>query len=234
MTDDSDNKDISQTPAVPDAMPADSTGQAAAQNLETDINSPLDEADEALSPPPAPDVSLDDMLRRQARKSPKIQLRDRDAKLFKYGMIGAAVLFLALIVYSCQPAKGSMAYGICSTYLQMNTDYPYTLRYTGLEESNTAVRIYFTSIDPFGTYKQETIECKFGPGPGGGARVTTILRNRNAVDAQIVRDFNKVLPTIVASNPNLAMPPNRMNYRMDDYWRLHEHDDEIFRPMTQP
>lgn len=161
-------------------------------------------------PPPRPtkpspyDVPLDQLLSDEANP-----LTPEDLKKLKqigFGVLGVIVVIILLSIYGCQPQKASMAHGICSTFLELNTPYPHTLQYIGLEGSRTAVRIYFTSTDPFGQFKQETIECKFGPDPKMGMKVTEILRNRRAIDAKQVEDFNLVLPTILASDPYLAMP----------------------------
>lgn len=165
----------------------------------------------------APDVSLDAALSADAEK-----LKDKkkkggrplprlETKHILFGAGGVAFLMILLMVYSGQPAKGSMAYGICSTFLELNTPYPHTLRYIDLEGSRTAVRIYFTNIDPFGEYKQEMIECTYGPDPDMGMRLTQIARNRKEVDAETVANFNKILPTVIASDPYRIMPPDWKN-----------------------
>lgn len=154
---------------------------------------------------PSPyDVPLDELLSDEANP-----LTPEDIKKLKQigmGLIGAVLAVILLAIYGCQPQKASMAYGICSTFLEMNTPYPHTLKYIGLEGSKTAVRIYFTSTDPFGQYKQEMIECKFGPDKTTGMKITEILRNRRQIDSKVVQDFNLVLPTIMASDPYLVMP----------------------------
>lgn len=163
------------------------------------------------------DIALDKILEEEAKKpSDKPKKKDLEAKVVKYGFIGGLVLILGMMVYSCQPAKGSMAYAICSTFLELNTPYPHTLRYVSLEESRTAARIYYTNIDPFGEYKLEMIECKFGPDQQMGMRITEIMRNRKAVDADIVNAFNKTLPTIMASDPYRIAPPEWKNQLLEN------------------
>ena len=155
------------------------------------------------------DVPLDELLSDQAKP-----MNPEDIKKMKqigFGALGIIMLIILLSVYSCQPKKGSMAYGICSTFLELNTPYPHTLRYTDLEGSRTAVRIYFTNIDPFGEFKQEMIECKFGPDEKMGMKLTEVLRNRHAMDPVLVKKFNLTLPTIMASDPYIVLPPDWKN-----------------------
>lgn len=176
--------------------------------------------------PPAPeaplgrDVSLDEALSREAKKMGRLpniggvlslQQKNIKKKHIFYAAGGAVLLLIILMMYSCQPKQGSMAFGICSVFLELNTPYPETLDYTGLEGSRTAVRIYFTNIDPFGEYKLEMIECTFGKDEKGGMKLTDIKRNRRSVDAEEIRKFNALLPTIIASDPYRVAPPRWKN-----------------------
>lgn len=150
------------------------------------------------------DVPLDELLSDEANP-----LTPEDVKKLKqigYGILGFILLAILISIYGCQPKKASMAYGICSTFLELTTPYPQTLNYTDLEGSNTAIRIYFTSVDPFGQFKQEMIECTFGYDEKIGMKLTKIQRNRRPVDQKEVDKFNLTLPTIMASDPYLVMP----------------------------
>lgn len=155
------------------------------------------------------EMSLDAALSEEAREKPALD--EKKKKQIFYGGAATVALLLIIAVFSCQPAKGSMAYGICSTFLELNTPYPHTIHHTGLEGSRTAVRIYFTSTDPFGEYKQEMIECTFGPDEAMGMKLTQVARNRRPVDRAIVNEFNLSLPTVIASDPYRVMPPEWKN-----------------------
>lgn len=150
------------------------------------------------------DVPLDELLSDEA--NPLTPEDIKKVKQIGLGALGVVLIIILLSIYGCQPAKGSMAYGICSTFLELNTPYPHTLNYIDLEGSRTAVRIYFTSTDPFGQFKQEMIECKFGPDEKMGMKVTEVFRNRRLVDPALVKKFNLTLPTIMASDPYVVMP----------------------------
>ncbi len=163
----------------------------------------------------AGDVSIDELLSEEVNTlTPE---EKKKVKQVLYGAVGVALLLLVLSIFACQPKTGPMAYGICSTFLEMNTPYPNTLQYTDLEGSRTALRIYFTTIDPFGEFKQEMIECTFGPDDSGtGMQLTQVMRNRKPVDAQVVSKFNATLPIIIASDPYLVMPPQWKNQLVQD------------------
>ena len=172
---------------------------------EKDLSEIQNESDVPAAAVTSPyDVSLDELLSDEANT-----LTPDDIKKLKqigYGALGVLLVIILLSIYGCQPKKGSMAYGICSTFLELNTTYPQTLNYTDLEGSRTAVRIYYTSVDPFGQFKQEMMECKFGPDEKTGMKLTEVLKNRRPMDAEIIKKFNMTLPTVMASDPYLVMP----------------------------
>lgn len=163
----------------------------------------------------AEDISLDEALSKQASKKTDEE-RARERKFILWGVMAAAALLLLGTIYSCQPNKGSMAYGICSTLLELDTQYPETIRHSNLEGSRTTVRIYFTTTDAFGQYKLEMFECKFGPDEKMGMRVTDILRNRKSLGPQAVARANIALPTIISANPYRVSPPEWKNPLLPD------------------
>lgn len=177
-------------------------------------------------PPPSPraplgDISLDASLTKEASKMKPTKPK-KNVNQIMYGALGIFLLIVVMMVYSCQPREGSMAFGICSTYLELNTPYPYTLKYTDLEGSRTAVRIYFTGVDPFGEFKQEMLECTFGPDETMGMKLVEIKRNRRPIDAEEVKKFNKLLPTIMASDPYRIMPPAWKNPLLEEDAPMYE------------
>lgn len=202
MTDDS-NKDENEKPEAPQPQPpvVQTTTEPVVEPT------PMDDDD-------APTMSLDAQLKQQAKKP--LELSKKNIKQITYGAGGVFALILILMIYSCQPKNGSMAFGICSAFLEQNTPYPHTLRYTDIEGSRTAVRIYFTNVDPYGEFKQEMIECTFGPDEKMGMKVAQITRNRRPVDPALIRSFNISLPTIISSDPYLVLPPKWKNPLVDE------------------
>jgi hypothetical protein len=182
-----------------------------------DANASTAESDDTEQPTvkKTQDVSLDQAMAAKAKRPSRFQKQDIE-KFIKYGFAAGALLLVVLMVYSCQPRKGPMGYGICSTFLEVNTVYPHTLHHTDVEFSNTAVRIYFSNIDAFGEFKHEMIECTFGPDEKMGMKLTDVKRNRRSVDSKLVRDFNLTLPTVMSSEPYLVLPPEWKNPLSDE------------------
>lgn len=204
MIDDDKNKDdfsFDEEKNEEGAEAGPSTGSGYSEELEDRIQAFADS-----------DISTDEALSRAASSKSEEQ-RARERKYILWGSITALILLILGGVYSCQPTEGSMAYGICSTLLETNTQYPETLKITEVEGSRTTVRIYFTSIDAFGQFKLEMFECKFGPDPNNdkGMRITELLRNRKSLGQEAISNANKILPAITSSNPYRVMPPEWKN-----------------------
>lgn len=182
--------------------------------------------EETPPPPQRPvgDVSLDETLTREANKDKK-GTNPKNKKQILYAAGGVVLLLVVLLFFGCQPKEGPISFGICSVFLEMDTPYPQTLNYTDLEGSPTSVRIYYTSVDPFGEYKREMIECSFGPNKTGGMKVTKIERNRRPVEQSKVDEFNKILPSVMASNPYRIMPPNWKNPLLKEGGTIYDSQD---------
>ena len=160
------------------------------------------------------DISLDEQMSNMARKPGRFKKEDIE-KAIKFGSIGVALLLVIMMVYSCQPKEGPAGYAICSTFLELTSDYPHTLEFNDVEFSRTAVRIYFSSIDPFGEFKHEMIECTFAPDEETGMRLAEVKRNRNTIDQQEIREFNQSLKYIDKSKMYRVLPPE-----WENQWRL--------------
>lgn len=160
------------------------------------------------------DVSLDKELSRAASKKTDEQ-RARERKFITFGLIGALSVFLLWSLYSCKPKVGPVIYGVCSTLLELETPYPHTLRHIVLEGSASTIRIYFTTIDPFGQLKIEMFECKYATDSQGNMRITDLIRNRQSLGNDSIIRANKILPVIMASDPYRVMPPQWKNPLLD-------------------
>lgn len=121
-----------------------------------------------------------------------------------YVAIGFVFAVAILITFSCQPKKGSMMYGICRAFLEQIVDYPPTVQILYIEQFPRAVRLYFNQTDAFGQFTQDMVECVGDP--KGELKFSEVLINRKQVDAEKVERFNKTIPAVVASEPDLTLP----------------------------
>lgn len=127
-------------------------------------------------------------------------------RVFMAGLTIFILVIVLISVFSCGPRKGTMLYGICKTYLEQVVAYPETIVPTNVEQYPSATRIYYTSVDPFGQFKLEQIECVYAQDPNGNLLVQKVLLNRREDDAEKVKAFNASLPAIVEAEPDLTLP----------------------------
>lgn len=127
-------------------------------------------------------------------------------RIFAVGFVVFLLLMTLLIMFSCGPRQGTMLYGICKTYLEQSIPYPETMVPTNVEQYAAATRIYFTSIDPFGQFKLEYIECTYKADAQNNLIVDKVLINRREEDPDRVKNFNASLSAIIAAEPDLSLP----------------------------
>lgn len=124
-------------------------------------------------------------------------------------LVGFTAFLLAmvvLIVYACQPPKGSLMYGVCAAFLEQVVDYPPSVQPLYVEQFPKAVRIYFNQTDAFGQFTQDMIECIADPKALSEMRFGQVLYNRKPVDPDKVEKFNKTIPVVVSADPDLTLP----------------------------
>lgn len=127
-------------------------------------------------------------------------------KVFAAGFTIFLLLIILIAMFSCGPRKGTILYGICKTYLEQNVPYPETIVPTNVEQYPSATRIYYTSVDPFGQFKLEYIECVYSNDKDGMLQVDKVLFNRREEPADRIKAFNVSLGAIVAGEPDLTLP----------------------------
>lgn len=162
------------------------------------------------------DMSLDEELRRAVSKKTDEQ-RARERKFILFGILGIIAVFALWSLYSAKPKNGPMTYGVCATLLELETPYPETIRHIALEGSASTIRIYFTTIDPFGQLKIEMFECKYSMDDRNNIKgITDLIRNRQPMGLEAVTRANRILPVIISADPYRIMPPKWVNPLLKD------------------
>lgn len=137
----------------------------------------------------------------QEKKTKKRKVR------FKLALYAAGFVVLSFITYKLfKPYEGGMAFGVCKVFLENSVRYPDHLRLSTVEDFETSVRIWYTQVDAFGSYRMEPIQCYFKQDPERGTILEKVLVNRREVSQKTVDSFNNVIPTIVAYPPDLTLP----------------------------
>ena len=104
------------------------------------------------------------------------------------------------------PFKAGMWFGSCRVFLEMNVQYPSTLELSTVQEFSDYIRIWYTHVDGFGSYRMDNIKCTFEDDPVTGFRIKEITMNRVQVDDNKVEAFNKILPVVFESGVDLTYP----------------------------
>ena len=134
---------------------------------------------------------------------------------------GIVALLTVIIFYGMQPIVGSIRFGICRTYVELDVRYPTTLQINLVEESHMTVRMYYSHIDAFGSSNLNMAECEFKTDPRRGLVLHSVRINREDVDREKLADFNYSIPYIMQNPPDLRLPHFRTDALIDlkiDYY----------------
>lgn len=146
-------------------------------------------------------------------------------KQIKYGIIfGILVLLGYGISRLFIPYQGHQTFAICKTFLELNVQYPTTIRLSEAFTRGNKVRIWFSHLDGFGQYKIQQIQCIYGPDEKlpyklesvaiSSVTITSENRDRWEIDAEKIKLFNKaVMPFLITYDLDLTLPwplPNRI------------------------
>ena len=98
------------------------------------------------------------------------------------GIISLSVIFglfllMLLVMKACEPAKGSVLYGVCGAFLEQQIEFPEMMEHQYVEQYSSAVRIYYSQIDGFGQYLAEYIECSFSYDTQNGTQLKAVVFN---------------------------------------------------------
>lgn len=149
----------------------------------------------------------------KAAKPPKPPKQPMSAKTKKKLYWGGGLAFFGLVVVMFMaPVQGSMRYGICKTYVELNELYPKEINYLSVEDGDP-VKIYYKKVDPFGVSSVNSIECYFKRDPRGAfsdelskVDINGKSRTYEAEKPENIKKFNVGIPAILAYPPDLTLP----------------------------
>lgn len=157
-------------------------------------------------------IEADDYFAEEEAAARAASLKKQKQVLF--GSIVGLMALVAFIMYACQPPKGTIMYGLCGALLEQVVDYPTSMQHLYVEQFPRSLRIYFQQTDAFGQVKQDMIECIADP-DARAFRFEQVLYNRKPLAQDVVERFNKTIPVVAASNPDLTLPPPPENTLKD-------------------
>lgn len=150
-------------------------------------------------------------ISRKGKKKPNPNAKPSRKKW--YIGIGAVVLTL-FWWWAVQPIvySGTILFGICRTYIELNTQYPTELDFIDLRERGPRVSVEYTTVDAFGQHIAHEAVCTFKRGPNQEVLLDTVrlrrgLSNREykfaLEDPKKIEAFNPTIPVIAAYPPQL-------------------------------
>ena len=127
--------------------------------------------------------------------------------------IFVGVFFLLIVLLYFFPYYGTMKYGICRTYVELNEPYPQSIQFVDAVDDQyyNSVTISYKKIDPFGLEALNEIVCLFDAQEDGTFRLKSVdingrKRKYPQEDPEMIKKFNETIPAINAYPPSLIMP----------------------------
>ncbi len=165
----------------------------------TDQNEP-----EENGAPTSTEDQIEEALDQSGLKQQQKLKKKNRMKLVGAGV--ALILVILIIRWGFAERQGSMAYGICKVFLELNTQYPDTIYVSTVEEFGKSVRLWYTQTDSFGEYRMQPIRCYFKQDEAYGFILEKVTVRRTELDQAVVERFNKSIGTILQNPPDLTLP----------------------------
>lgn len=121
-------------------------------------------------------------------------------------LIGGYFLFTQVI--NKPPREGSWRYAVCRTFLERHHNFPQTIDLFAVGENSSGVTIFYTVMNAFGAVEVNNIYCAYEQSPKTG-RITfkTLQINGENMDQDTMDKFAFTIPYILATDPDLTLPP---------------------------
>ncbi len=143
-------------------------------------------------------------------KPPKEPMSPQTKK--KLYWLGGSAFFGLIVLMGLTPAQGSMHYGICRVYIELNELYPKEITYLSVEDGDP-VKIFYKKIDPFGVESVNSAECYFKRDSSGAFLdelskfdMNGKFRVYEAEKPENIKRFNIGIPAILDNPPDLTLP----------------------------
>ena len=125
--------------------------------------------------------------------------------------VGLIVLIFAFMWFF--PYYGTIKYGICRTYIELNEPYPQSIQFVDAYEDAyyNQVTISYKKTDPFGLEALNEMVCLFDVKEDGSILLKSVdingkKRKYPQEAPELIEKFNRTIPAIRAYPPNLIMP----------------------------
>lgn len=122
---------------------------------------------------------------------------------------GTVLVLLMLALISPSPQEGTMRYGLCKVFLELQLYHPETLNIASVSESPKGARIRYSHVTAGGDLKLGMIDCTYEMDSVRGIRLTQASIDRQPLPKETVNKFNTGISSIMAeeNRPDLTYPP---------------------------
>ena len=139
--------------------------------------------------------------------------KKKPVKRYVFGGLGALILFF--IIAMMMPPYGTIRYGLCKSFVELNDPYPAFLEWVTAQEAGMAVIIDYNRTDAFGQRTLNQIRCFFKEDPKRGLLLERININGDNEFPQeapeFVERFNIGIPALIKNQPSLIMPRGQVS-----------------------
>lgn len=144
-------------------------------------------------------------------KKPKKRLtvveRQKRRRLQKMIAGGVFAIIVLVIAVGLQPLRATIDYGICRTLAELKSANPSTMKVISYENYGNAWKLFYTFTGPYGEQRSNFIDCVFTNDAAGNKILHEAKINRKQIEQSDLDIFNLSIPAIIASNPDLEIPP---------------------------
>jgi hypothetical protein len=158
---------------------------------------------------------------------PKKRLSRKERTKRRLRILYGTIFFMTIAMwYLTRPWMASVNYGICRNFVELQLRFPQTLVVSSLEEWERTQRIYYTYTGSSGEQRASMIECRFTTNPQTGYPwLEGVQVDRVSVDKKKIEAYNRLIPIVMAANPDLTDPGNLDDKDLIDLktdWQYHD------------
>ncbi len=172
------------------------------------MNETIDPSSE--SSPISPNVQKRNLKSSATKHYNQNYVRPKKKPIKRYIIGGCVTILIGFIYLLSIPAQGSIRYGLCKTFVEMNDPFPQFLEWVMVQEAGLAVILDYNRTDAFGQRSLNQIRCFFKEDELGNISLERISLNRDKNHPQNAPEniarFNKGIAAILAYPPTLILP----------------------------
>ncbi len=128
----------------------------------------------------------------------------------KRGWVWGGGFILVLIILGLMPRQGSLNFGLCKAFIELNETYPQSVEYVAAEDMAEVQRVSYIRVDPFGQRTFNTIVCRFKTFDDGRLILERVNINGDRAypqeDPANVARFNRGISALIANPPDVTLP----------------------------